>query len=239
VTPVLFDWYDPATWASALGDAQVIFAKGLDTDDNPAEIVSRLIASAPRVRRVVLMSQFGVDHAPDDTPRRALELAVQNSGKQWTILRPNWFLQNFDEDEWVFAKALREQDELWASSGDSVVSFGDTRDIAEAVVAVLTQDGHHERGYNITGPDAVTFGHVATVLAHVSGRPIRHVDPPAVQHWDYFARSGRGDAYADHMVHLFELVRAGVFAPVTDDFQRLTGNPPRSLEGYAKEVWTP
>ena len=51
------------------------------------------------------------------------------------------------------------------------------------------------------------------------------------------ARSGRGDAYADHVVHLFELVRAGVFAPVTDDFQRLTGNPPRSLEGYAKEVW--
>jgi uncharacterized protein YbjT (DUF2867 family) len=238
ITPVRFDWYDPTTWSAALGDAHALFLKGLDTDDSVSEIMARLIASAPNVRHVVLMSAVGVDHAPAETPRRALELAVQNSGKQWTILRPNRFLQNFDEDEWVFARALREQDELYASTGDARVGFVDTRDIADAAVTVLTQNGHHDRGYTLTGPESVTFGHVAQILSQASGRPIRHVDATLAQHREHFAKSGRSDAWVDHMMHLFELVRAGVFAPATNDFQQLTSNAPRTLEAYAKEVWT-
>src|SRR5262245_42487502 len=123
VTPVRFDWYDETSWAPALGDAGTLFVKGLDSDDHAAEIITRLIASAPGVRRVVLMSAAGVDRTPDSAPRHALERAVQNSGKRWTILRPNWFLQNFDEDDAVFARALRETDELYAGSGDARVAF--------------------------------------------------------------------------------------------------------------------
>jgi hypothetical protein len=40
------------------------------------------------------------------------------------------------------------------------------------------------------------------------------------------------------MLHLFELIRAGAFTTVTDDFQRLIGRPPRTLEAYAMETWT-
>jgi uncharacterized protein YbjT (DUF2867 family) len=238
VTPVRFDWYDRTTWPSALGDADALFIKGLDTDDNAPEIVATLIASAANAQHVVLMSAMGVDHTPDQAPRRAVERAVQNSGTEWTILRPNWFLQNFDEDEWVFAKALREQGAVYASTGDARVSFLDTRDVADAAVTVLTRDGHHRRGYTLTGPESVTFSHVARVLGQTSGRPIRHADATPAEHRAYFAKSGLCDAWGDHMMHLFELVRAGVFAPVTDDFQQLTGNPPRSLDAYAKQAWT-
>jgi len=238
MTPVRFDWYDSTTWPSALGDADALFVKGLDADDNANEIVATLIASAARVRHVVLMTAMGVDRAPDRAPRRALELAVQNSGKLWTILRPNWFLQNFDEDEWVFARALRKQDAVYASTGDARVSFLDTRDLADAAVTVLTQDGHHRCSYTLTGPESVTFGYVARVLGQASGRAIRHADVTPAQHRAYFAESGRPDAWVNHMMHLFELVRAGVFAPVTEDVQHLTGNPPRTMNTYAKEAWT-
>lgn len=237
VTPVRFDWYDPTTWPAALGDADTLFVKGLDSDENASRIISRLIASTPDARRVVLMSAMGVDRSPADTPRHAVELAVQNSGKVWTILRPNWLMQNFDEDEAVYARAIREDDELYAGGGDRMVSFVDTRDVADAAVTVLSQDGHHQRGYTLTGSEAVTFDHVAGVLGRASDRPIRHVNANPAEHRAHFARSGRPDAWVDHMMHLFELVRAGVFSPVTDDVQRLTGNPPRSLEAYAKEIF--
>jgi hypothetical protein len=58
-----------------------------------------------------------------------------------------------------------------------------------------------------------------------------------LEHRAYFARSGGPDAWIDHMLHLFEEVRTGMYATVTDDLYRLTGKPPRSLEAYAKEVW--
>ncbi|WP_433173063.1 NAD(P)H-binding protein [Actinoallomurus sp. CA-150999] len=237
VTPVLFDWHDQTTWEPALGDADTLFLKGLDSDPHADRLFARLIASAPRARRVVFMSVAAVGRTPADTPRRAVELAVQHSGRAWTILRPSWLLQNFDEDEWVFARALREDCELYASSGDGLVGFVDARDVAAAAVAVLTEDGHDGRCYTITGPEAITFGRVAEVLATASGRLIRHVPATVPQHRAYFARSGRPDAWIDHMLHLFEEVRTGVYATVTDDLHRLTGNPPRGLEAYAKEVW--
>jgi uncharacterized protein YbjT (DUF2867 family) len=239
VTPVRFDWYEEKTWAPAVGNAEAVFLKGLDSDANAAAIIARFLAAIPAVRSVVLMSAVGVDRTPDDAPRRAVELAVQNSGKPWTILRPNWFLQNFDEDEWVFAKALRETDELYAGSGKSCVGFTDTRDLADAAAKVLTNEGHDGRDYTITGPESLTFEEVAETLAKASGRPIHHVDATQAEHRKHFAKSGRPDAWINHMLHLFKLVRAEVFSPVTDEFERLTGKPPRTLTAYAEENWRP
>ncbi|MEV4144999.1 NAD(P)H-binding protein [Amycolatopsis sp. NPDC049691] len=239
VTPVRFDWYDERTWAPALGNAKAVFLKGLDSDDDAASIVARFLAEAGAVTRVVLMSAVGVDKTPPGAPRRAVELAVENSGKSWTILRPSWFLQNFDEDEWVFARALREANELYAGSGTSRVGFTDTRDLAEAAARVLTEKGHEGRGYTITGPEQLTFAEMAELLAKTSGRPIHHVDATPEEHREHFAKSGRPEAWVNHMLHLFRLVRAGVFAPVTDDFERLTGKKPRTPREYAEEIWQP
>ncbi|MGW5718089.1 NAD(P)H-binding protein [Amycolatopsis sp. NPDC003865] len=239
VTPVRFDWYDGSTWAPALGDAKAVFLKGLDSDDEAASIMSGFLAEASPVTRVVLMSAVGVDKTPDSAPRRAVELAVQEAGKEWTILRPSWFLQNFDEDEWVFARALRETNELYAGAGNSRVSFTDARDLAEAAATVLTEKGHEGRAYTITGPEQLTFAEVAALLAKASGRPIHHRDATPEEHRRHFAKSGRPEAWVNHMLHLFTLVRAGVFTPVTSDFENLTGRSPRTPEAYAREIWRP
>lgn len=239
VTPVRFDWYDESTWEPAVGNANAVFLKGLDSNDEAAAIIEKFLAKASSVSRVVLMTAVGVDKTPDNAPRRAVELAVQNSGKSWTILRPSWFLQNFDEDEWVFARALRETNELYAGSGSSRVGFTDTRDLADAAVRVLTEEGHEGRGYTITGPDQLTFEEMAELLAKTSGRPIHHVDATPEQHRQHFAKSGRPEAWTNHMLHLFKLVRAGVFTPITEDFEHLTGRKPRTAKAYAEENWRP
>ncbi|WP_372664197.1 NAD(P)H-binding protein [Amycolatopsis kentuckyensis] len=239
VIPVRFDWYDEATWAPAVGDAESVFLKGLDSNDEAAAVIEKFLAKARSVSRVVLMSAVGVDKTPEEAPRRAVELAAERSGRSWTILRPSWFLQNFDEDEWVFARALRERNELYAGSGSSRVGFTDTRDLAEAAVTVLTEEGHEGRGYTITGPDQLTFGEMAELLAKTSDRPIHHVDATPEQHREHFAKSGRPEAWINHMLHLFKLVRAGVFTPTTKDFEHLTGRRPRTAKAYAEENWQP
>jgi hypothetical protein len=45
--------------------------------------------------------------------------------------------------------------------------------------------------------------------------------------------------YANHINELFMVARTGVQAPVSGDYQLLTGNPPRTLHAYMKEAWTP
>jgi uncharacterized protein YbjT (DUF2867 family) len=239
VTPVLFDWADESTWADSVAGADALFLKGLDTLDDAASFIARLIAVAPQAGHVVLMSAFGVGKAPATAPRARVEQAVRESGRNWTILRPNWLMQNFDEDDAVYAKAIRDDGELYAGSGDHRAGFVDTRDVADAAVAVLTTGSHHGRGYDLTGPQALTFAEVADTLAGVSGRPIRHVDADLERHRAHFARSGRPAAWVEHMMDLFVHVRADVFAPVTDNVQRLTGHAPRSLDAYAREAFAP
>jgi uncharacterized protein YbjT (DUF2867 family) len=237
VTPVLFDWADESTWADSVAGADALFLKGLDVLDNAASLFARLIAAAPQADHVVLMSAFGVDKAPEAAPRARVEHVVRESGRNWTILRPNWLMQNFDEDDAVYARAIRDDAELYAGSGGHRAGFVDTRDVADSAVAVLTTDGHHGHGYDLTGPQSLTFAEVADTLSSASGRAIRHVDADLEAHRAHFARSGRPNAWVDHMMDLFVFVRADVFDGVTDDVRRLTGHAPRTLDAYAREVF--
>ncbi|WP_051756081.1 NAD(P)H-binding protein [Nocardia sp. NRRL WC-3656] len=236
-TPVHFDWYDKSTWEGALGDAEGLVVKGLDLDQYAFESVRLLLEAAPRVRHVVFLSNMGVEYTPDDHPRRAIELVVQNSGKAWTILRPNWYMQNFDEDEAVFAAAIRARGEVHAPAGDAKVSFVDTRDLAAATAAVFATTGHEGRAYAISGPEAISFGEVAAAIGAASGTTVRHIDGTPAEHREYMRGPDRPAAYANHINHLYGPVRAGAAAPVSGDVELLTGRPARTFRAYAEETW--
>ncbi len=63
------------------------------------ERIPRLVADAVAVgvRRLVLLSAYGVGHAADGHPLKAAEQAVRGSGVDWTVLQSDWFAQNFSE----------------------------------------------------------------------------------------------------------------------------------------------
>jgi uncharacterized protein YbjT (DUF2867 family) len=239
VTPVVFDWYDKATWTSALGDADWLIVKGLEVDHYGYETVAALIASASAARGVLMLSNPRIERLPDDHPRRAFELTVLNSGRQPIILRANWFMQNFDEHDRAFAAALRTKGELHAPAGQGRVSFVDTRDIAAAAVAAMSRAGDEAQEYTLTGPEALTFGQVAEAIGRASGRDIRHVDATPAEHREHMRGPDRTAPYADHINGLFTHVRSGSAAPVSDDCRRLTGHQPRTFDAYLDEVWTP
>ncbi|MBF5000401.1 NAD(P)H-binding protein [Nocardia sp. BSTN01] len=238
LTPVDFDWYDQSTWASALGHAEGLVVKGLDLDQYAAESVRMLLESAPHVRHVVFLSNMGVEYTPDDHPRRAIELVVQNSGKEWTILRANWFMQNFDEDDAVFAEAIRTRGEVHAPAGDAKVSFVDTRDLAAATAAVFATAGHDGRAYAISGPEAISFAEVAAAIGATCGASVRHIDGTPEEHREYMRGPDRPAAYVNHINHLFIPTKAGACAAVSGDVELLTGRPPRTFGSYVEETWS-
>ncbi|MFF3672134.1 SDR family oxidoreductase [Microtetraspora malaysiensis] len=94
-------------------------------------------AVAAGVRRLVLLSAYGVGEADDSHPLKPAERAVRGSGVDWTILRPDRFAQNFSESFWlagVLAGALT------LPTGDGRTPFVDAEDIAEVAASALTED---------------------------------------------------------------------------------------------------
>lgn len=94
--PVLFDYLRPQTWAGAVGSAERAFLTPLPDTDAYGQLIPFLNALASSdIEHVVFMTTMGVGEAPDEMPLRSAELALVDSPLKATILRPNWFTQNF------------------------------------------------------------------------------------------------------------------------------------------------
>ncbi|MET9943151.1 SDR family oxidoreductase, partial [Streptomyces halstedii] len=95
---VRFDWTLPETWEPALAGADALYLVAPDDPSPVREFVRQ--AEASGVRRFVVLSGHGIEKAGAEFGQgmAAAEAAVQETGAAWTLLRPNNFFQNFDED---------------------------------------------------------------------------------------------------------------------------------------------
>jgi uncharacterized protein YbjT (DUF2867 family) len=226
-----FDWTDRATWAPALAGVTALYLVGPPDPAPIADFVDRAVAAG--VRRFVVLSGRGVEVFGDSfEPSMAeAERVVREAGVDWTVIRPNNFSQNFDED--IFAAPLREG-RLSLPVGDVPEPFIDAEDIAEVAAALLTENGHTGRTYELSGPRALTFAEAVAELAEASGRPMRfeHITPDA-----YVAELTAADvpdeparALADVLAWLADGYNAAPVSGVRD----VLGREPRDFSVYAK-----
>lgn len=233
IVPVRFDWADRGTWADALGTAEGLYIVGPTAQPDADVLVRDLLAEAAGVRRVVLLSVLGADLLPDVVPMAGWEQDVRNSGKQWTILRPNWFQQNFGDG--AFTTPLRDTGVLELPDADAALSFIDTRDIAEVAALALVQDGHDGRTYELTGPQSLTYAEALAILGKAADRDLSYVALDPQQHTDRLRAAGLSERFVIWQQGLHALIRDGVNTPMTDTVRQITGHDPRSLADYAAE----
>jgi uncharacterized protein YbjT (DUF2867 family) len=231
-----FDWEDRSTWEPALRGtraAYISYYPDLAVPGTAALIGSLAeVALEAGVRRLVLLSGRGEEEA-----QRA-EQALIASGAEWTIVRCSWFMQNFSES--YFADGLA-AGELALPAGDVPEPFVDAEDIADVAVAALTEDGHAEQLYELTGPRMLSFAEAVAEIARATGRDLRFVPVPI----DAFA-AGLTDQQVPRDVvallrYLFTEVLDGRNATLTDGVQRALGREPRDFADFARRtapVWS-
>jgi uncharacterized protein YbjT (DUF2867 family) len=231
------DLDDPTTWAPALDGvtAAYVLEPSLQTDTDGQARVPRFVtaAVAAGVRRLVLLSAHGVGEADDSHPLKAAEQAVRGSGVGWTILRPDWFSQNFSESFWlpqVLAGALS------LPTGDGRTPFIDAEDIAEVAASALTEDRHSGEIYQLTGPRAISFGEAADLIGKATGRAIRHVDVDPDVFVERQVANGVPVDVARLLTGIHVAIRDGRGAAVSDGVERALGRPPRPFEDYVAET---
>lgn len=228
---VHFDWDDPATYDPALaGVTAVYLIPPVERLDFTASVLAFLDrAEAAGVRHVTFLSARGVDQAPAEAPLRAVELDLAaRPGLTHAILRPGWFMQNFDEGQFRPV-----EDTIAVPTGDGAEAFVHADDIADVAVATLLAPADHDRaGYTLTGPEALTLGEVADRIAKATGRPVVHDDLPVDDWVARAAAAGIPSDYTNLFTRLFETLRAGGGASTTDDVARVTGHAARSFDDY-------
>ncbi|MFS1303369.1 hypothetical protein [Streptosporangium longisporum] len=199
-----------------------------DVQDS-AELVTRLIAAAPRAH-IVLVSEQGAERVAAGGWVRQVEDAVTGNASRWTILRPSWFQQVLTDPRY-FLDAIRRERVISLPTGGSPIAWVDTRDIAAvAVQAIADPVTHHAEAYTVTGPEAVTTTHIAANISAVIGAEVTASVPPLSA-----AVAGADPWLADVVSDMFGRVHDGTFATVGDTVEKVTGRSPRTIEKFIAE----
>lgn len=202
------------------------------------KMLSPLIQEAKRrgLKKVVLMTAMGAN-AVDTTPFRRAEIELEKSGLTYNIIRPNWFLQNFNTF-WI--GGIREQGKILLPAGTAKVSFIDSRDISAVAAKLLTSDQFNNRDFDLTGPEAVTHADAAAALSTVTGKRINYQEIKPQELKAGLIGAGLPEDYADLLNVLFGFLREGYASAVTEDVKLITGRQPIGLKTYAadyKQSW--
>lgn len=150
----------------------------------------------------------------------------------YTLLRASFFMQNLAE---VHRPEIADSGEIIVPAGDGATSFVDARDVAAATATVLTESGHRNRAYDITGAEALDYDEVATVFTDVLGRRIEYADPSIPAFAWHTSRRGFDLGYVAVMVAIYTTARLGLADRVTDDFSRVVGREPRTLREFVAD----
>ena len=224
-----FDWNDPDTWAAALPDVQAIYitySPDLAIPGAKARLEAFANLAASRgVRRMVLLSGRGEEEAQD------CERVLQAMDIDWTIVRASWFMQNFSEGEFL---PLVLAGELALPARDIPEPFIDVDDIADVVVAALTEEGHAHEVYEVTGPRALTFTEAAREMSDAIGRPVAFTPVPAQAFAEGIEAAGVPPQLAWLLNYLFDTVLDGRNSHVTQDVERALGRPARDFSEFLR-----
>jgi uncharacterized protein YbjT (DUF2867 family) len=217
----------PESLTPALDGARAVFLLG-GWGDMPGLL--RRIERA-RVEHVVLLTSRCVVGGKADNPVTRMwldsEAAVRDSGVAWTVLRPSGYQSN--ALRWL--PQLRQGDVVRAPWPDVRITAIDPADIAAVAATVLTEPGHDQTAYPLSGPQPLTTADQIKTLAGALGRPLRY-EPLS----DEQARvEMAADTPAPYIDAFFRFYSEGEFddSPVLDTVQRITGRPPRTFERWA------
>ena len=221
---VVGDLADPASLDLAGIDAVFLVFPSVQADGAARELIDRL---APRP--IVYLSAHGAQPSaePDGSIMGShgyLEQLIAAAGP-YTFLRSSGFaantlawapqLQQSDTLRWIFPEARR--------------ALVHEADLAAVAVRALTEDGHQDRAYHLTGPEQLTQAEQLATLGSVLGRSLHFEEVPPGEAASLFPASLAASIVAGQ-ARLVDHPE-----PRTDEIARLTGRPAFSYADWARD----
>ena len=192
-------------------------------------------ARAAGVAHVVKVSAFAAtahSRAPIGRWHYQVETEMQESGMGWTILRPHHFMTNLTAQ----AEYVIKEGAIYSPSGDGKIPYIDPRDVAAVAFVTLTQPGHLNKIYVLTGSEAISYRQAAEIIGTVIGKKLRFVDELPEEAQARRIREGVPPAVIKSILAIGAYQRAGgKTVTITNTIAELTGKPPRTVEEFVRE----
>jgi NAD(P)H dehydrogenase (quinone) len=133
------------------------------------------------------------------------------------------------------------------NSGAGLCPIVSRDDCVAIAVGVLTQDGHANKAYDVTGPELWTLPDAMALVSQMAGKPIEIEPVDDEGMYRYFDSLGvprkASDIMPDGpipwasegMVTFGRSIREGFMNVVSNDVERITGRPPCTLRSVLEQ----
>ena len=161
-----------------------------------------------------------------------IEAGLVASGVDHTLLRSNFYMQNF----LALAPVIARTSSFGSSAREGRVGLVDTRDVAAVAAHIAAAPADHAgRTYWLTGPQLLTYTDVAGVLTSVLGQTITFRALTEEQDRDAMIAAGVPAPVAAMNAQALAMIADGDSDWVRPDVATLLGRPARSFEQFATD----
>jgi uncharacterized protein YbjT (DUF2867 family) len=214
----------------------------LITAPNPdASVQAQAVLDAAKragVRKIVRISALNADpNGPTDNTRQhgRTDQAIQDSGIDYVILRPHFFMQNL----FMAAPTIGTDGNIYMGMGDGKLGLIDVRDIVDATESAVLSDEFNNQVISLTGPDSIDFNQIASSVSRGIGKTVNYVAVPPEAVKASILEMGMGEWFAEIMKDYSKAYAENWGDFTTDEVQKLTGHPARSIDSFVDEVFAP
>jgi NAD(P)H dehydrogenase (quinone) len=231
------DYTDPDSLAAAFeGADRVLLVSGTEVGQRFTQHATVIdAAKSAGVTRIVYTSAPGATTsalvlAPE---HKATEEYLHASGLDYTILRNNWYTENYA----AAAAQAADTGVLSASVGSGKVASASRADYADAAAAVLVGEGHAGVTYELSGDRAWDFHELAATIAEVSGSEVAYTPLSSEEHAVALSTAGLDEGTVGFVVALDGNIRDGLLEGTTGELAALIGRPTTPLREGLKSAF--
>ncbi|MFC3101855.1 SDR family oxidoreductase [Altererythrobacter lauratis] len=244
------DFDDPASLAEAMkGGDKLLLISTLRVGSRVQQHRNAVEAAvANGVKHIVYTSVIGgglAEHpGVEQKDHYNTEQLIMASGAAWTFLRNSLYAEAVATAMAIPALLAGSKPD---NAGHGTVAIVSRDDCVAAAVGVLTQEGHENTAYDITGPELLSVPQAVAMISDMAGKPIelQHVDDEGM--YRYFDSLGvprkASDIVPDGpipwasegMVTFGQSIREGLFSVLSNDVERITGRKPRTLKSVLEQ----
>ncbi|WP_010114930.1 SDR family oxidoreductase [Acinetobacter sp. P8-3-8] len=219
----LFNYDQPETLIPALEgiDKLLLISAneiGRRTPQHQAVIQAAVSAKVPYIAYTSLLNAptsplaLGQEH-------RETEALVLQSGLKYTLLRNNWYNENYLAN----VQHVAETGILYGSAQDGKISAASRLDYAEAAAKVLSTEGHENKIYELAGSTSFTLADLTSYIANASGNAVDYQNLSAEDYTQALTVAGLPSALINVIVDAdIQTAKSAMFSD-SKDLEHLIG----------------
>ncbi|MFP4091004.1 MAG: SDR family oxidoreductase [Cyclobacteriaceae bacterium] len=162
---------------------------------------------------------------------RHTEDLLQHSGLTYTIVRNAWYADLLLED----IEQTLENSRLEAAAGEGKINSIPRIEIAHALARIMSESGHGNTTYELTGPETFSYEQAAEWLSEAFDQSVKYVESNSEKLRKLYGGDSPYGYEANAILSSYEAMKYNEYDFVTDDFEKIMGRKPMSVRDFIME----